>query len=145
MYPSPRIPVRPSAPTSSRQSGRAAPTMTPWSVAARRRPIFTSPGRRLASALALAEDLAEARGAAACRAEEAAIDHVTCRLPVCGGGRLKTHYDSIAKALETIATGLLSAALESVTRPKLMVRPRRTTRASASTSDDITARMKCVV
>ena len=54
-------------------------------------------------------------------------------------------YDSIAKALETIATGLLSDALESVTRPKLMVRPRRTTRASASTSDDITARMKCVV
>ena len=39
---------------------------------------------------------------------------------------------SIAKALETIATGLLSVALDSVTRPKLMVRPRRTMRASAS-------------
>ena len=52
---------------------------------------------------------------------------------------------SIANALETIATALLSAALESVTRPKLIVRPRRTTRASASTSDDATARMKCVV
>jgi hypothetical protein len=62
------------------------------------------------------------------------------RLPMQGG----TH-DSIANALETIATGLLSAAESSVTRPKLMVRPRRTTRASASTSDDITARMKCVV
>jgi hypothetical protein len=51
---------------------------------------------------------------------------------------------SIAKALETIATGLLSAALDRVTRPKLMVRPRRTTRASASTSGDVTAGMKCV-
>src|SRR5712664_3731333 len=55
------------------------------------------------------------------------------------------HSHSIAKALETIATGLLSPALDKVTRPKLMVRPRRTTRASASTSDDVTARMKCVV
>src|SRR2546430_14962686 len=119
MYPSPRIPVRPSAPTSSRQGGRAAPTMTSWSIAARRRPIFTSPGRRLASALALAEDLAEARGAAACRAEEAAIDHVTCRLPVCGGGRLKTHYDNIAKALETIASVLVTAGPCSVSRSKL--------------------------
>ena len=52
---------------------------------------------------------------------------------------------SIAKALDTIATGLLSEALNSVTRPKLMVRPSRTTRASASTSDEVTARMKCVV
>ena len=53
---------------------------------------------------------------------------------------------SIANALETIATGLLlSVAETSVTRPKLMVRPRLTTRASASTSEDITARMKCVV
>ena len=52
---------------------------------------------------------------------------------------------SIAKALETIATGLLSDALDKVTRPKLMVRPTRTTRASASTSDEVTARMKCVV
>ena len=52
---------------------------------------------------------------------------------------------SIAKALETIATGLRSAALDSVTRPKLMVRPSRTTRASASTSEAVTARMKCVV
>src|SRR5207302_7593415 len=104
----PRLPVRPRAPTSSRQSGRAAPMMTSWSIAARRPPILTSPGRPLASALALAEDLAEAKGAAACRAGEAAIDHVAYRLPVWGGGRLKTHYDSIAKALETIATGLLS-------------------------------------
>src|SRR5580698_394167 len=52
---------------------------------------------------------------------------------------------SIANALETIATGLLSVALNSVTRPKLMVRPSRTTRASASTSDCVTARMKWVV
>ena len=52
---------------------------------------------------------------------------------------------NIAKALVTIATGLLSVALDKVTRPKLMVRPRRTTRASASTSDEVTARMKCVV
>src|SRR3954447_24092530 len=52
---------------------------------------------------------------------------------------------SIANALDTIATGLLSAALVSVTRPKLMVRPSRTTRASASTSDDATAFRKCVV
>ena len=58
--------------------------------------------------------------------------------------RSKTNY-SIANALETIATGLLSVALVSVTRPKLMVRPRRTTRASASTSEAVTARMKCVV
>ena len=54
-------------------------------------------------------------------------------------------YGNIAKALETIATGLLSVALDSVTRPKLMVRPSRTTRASATTSDRVTARMKCVV
>lgn len=54
-------------------------------------------------------------------------------------------FYSIAKALETIATGLLSVAPSSVTRPKLMVRPRRTTRASASTSEAETARMKCVV
>jgi len=60
--------------------------------------------------------------------------------------RLVTLQDgSIAKALETIATGLLSVAEESVTRPKLMVRPSRTTRASASTSEAVTARMKCVV
>jgi hypothetical protein len=52
---------------------------------------------------------------------------------------------SIANALETIAIGLLSVAERSVTRPKLMVRPRRTTRASASTSEADTARMKCVV
>jgi hypothetical protein len=52
---------------------------------------------------------------------------------------------SIAKTLETIATGLLSAALDRVTRPKPMVRPSRTTRASASTSDEVMARMKCVV
>ena len=52
---------------------------------------------------------------------------------------------SIAKALDTIATGLLSVADSSVTRPKLMVRPSRTTLASASTSEDETARMKCVV
>ena len=52
---------------------------------------------------------------------------------------------NIANALDTIATGLLSAALESVTRPKLMVRPRRTTRASASRSEADAARMKCVV
>jgi hypothetical protein len=52
---------------------------------------------------------------------------------------------NIANALETIATGLLSVAERSVTRPKLMVRPRRTTRASASTSEAETARMKCVV
>jgi len=44
-------------------------------------------------------------------------------------------FHSIAKALETIATGLLSRAFESVTRPKLMVRPSLTTRASASTYD----------
>ena len=37
---------------------------------------------------------------------------------------------SIANALDTIATGLLSPALDKVTRPKLMVRPRRTTRAA---------------
>ncbi len=48
---------------------------------------------------------------------------------------LSVQDGSIAKALETIATGLLSLALESVTRPKLMVRPSRTTRASASTSE----------
>ena len=42
---------------------------------------------------------------------------------------------SIATALETIATGLLSVALDKVTRAKLMVRPRRTARASASTDD----------
>ena len=52
---------------------------------------------------------------------------------------------NIANALETIATGLLSVADRSVTRPKLMVRPRRTTRASASTSEAETARMKCMV
>jgi len=52
---------------------------------------------------------------------------------------------SIAKALDTIATGLLSRALSRVTRPKLMVRPSRTTRASASTSADTTALRKCVV
>ena len=62
--------------------------------------------------------------------------------PVC---RSAANAYSIAKALETIATGLLSDALESVTRPKLMVRPSRTMRASASTSEDATARMKCVV
>ena len=59
------------------------------------------------------------------------------------GRRLRDY--SIANALETIATGLLSVAESSVTRPKLMVRPRRTTRASASTSEAETARMKCVV
>ena len=48
-------------------------------------------------------------------------------------------------ALDTIATCLLSVAESRVTRPKLMVRPSRTTRASASTSDAETARMKCVV
>ncbi len=42
---------------------------------------------------------------------------------------------SIANALDTIATGLLSVAESSVTRPKLMVRPSLTTRASASTSE----------
>ena len=52
---------------------------------------------------------------------------------------------SIAKALEAIATGLLSVAPRSVTRPKLIVRPRRTSRASANTSDWEMARMKCVV
>lgn len=52
---------------------------------------------------------------------------------------------SIANALDTIATCLLSVAESRVTRPKLMVRPSRTTRASASTSDEETARMKCVV
>ncbi len=52
---------------------------------------------------------------------------------------------SIANALETIATGLLSVALDRVTRPKLMVRPIRTTRASASTSDAVAGRMKCEV
>jgi hypothetical protein len=52
---------------------------------------------------------------------------------------------SIAKALDTIATGLVSVAPNKVTRPKLMVRPKRTTRASASTSEEVTARMKCVV
>ena len=35
---------------------------------------------------------------------------------------LQFHYN-IANALETIATGLLSVADSSVTRPKLMVRP----------------------
>src|SRR6478736_1059828 len=41
---------------------------------------------------------------------------------------------------------IVTAADESsVTRPKLMVRPSRTTRASASTSEEDTARMKCVV
>ncbi len=40
------------------------------------------------------------------------------------------------KRSSTIATGLWSAALDKVTRPKLMVRPSRTTRASASTSDE---------
>ena len=55
------------------------------------------------------------------------------------------HPHSIANALATIATGLLSVALKSVTRPKLMVRPSRTTRASASTSAAVTARMKWVV
>jgi hypothetical protein len=72
--------------------------------------------------------------------------------PVIDGGHvanaplptLQFHY-SIANALETMATGVLSVADSSVTRPKLMVRPRRTTRASASTSEAATARMKCVV
>jgi len=53
--------------------------------------------------------------------------------------------NDIAKALEAIATGLLSVAPRSVTRPKLIVRPRRTSRASANTSDWEMARMKCVV
>jgi hypothetical protein len=60
-------------------------------------------------------------------------------------GRSPGRSQSIAKALDTIATGLLSVALNRVTRPKLMVRPSRTTRASASTSDCATARMKWVV
>src|ERR1041385_7336992 len=51
----------------------------------------------------------------------------------------------MTKALDTIATGLLSAALSSVTRPKLMVRPSRTTRASASPSEEASAFRKCVV
>src|SRR4030088_3292728 len=50
---------------------------------------------------------------------------------------------SIVNALETIAPGLLSPALDRVMRPKLMVRPMRTTRASASTSEAVAARMKC--
>ena len=52
---------------------------------------------------------------------------------------------SFGRVTLSIATGLLSVAFNSVTRPKLMVRPRRTTRASASTSDVVTARMKWVV
>lgn len=58
---------------------------------------------------------------------------------------LRSMPHSMAKALDTIATGLLSLALSNVTRPKLMVRPSLTTRASASTSDDATAFRKCVV
>lgn len=61
------------------------------------------------------------------------------------GSRFLDHPGNIANALDTIATGLLSLADSSVTRPKLMVRPSRTTRASASTSDEETARMKWVV
>lgn len=51
---------------------------------------------------------------------------------------------SIAYALETMPTGLLSAALDSITRPKLVVRPIRTMRASASTSK-LTGRRKWMV
>jgi hypothetical protein len=70
----------------------------------------------------------------------------TMMVPVRAGAAFdRNRYGNIAKALETIATGLLSVALNNVTRPKLMVRPSRTTRASASTSDFVTARMKCVV
>ena len=65
--------------------------------------------------------------------------------PIVGTARVASATGNIANALDTIATGLLSAAESSVTRPKLMVRPSRTTRASASTSDEDTARMKCVV
>jgi phage baseplate assembly protein W len=61
------------------------------------------------------------------------------------GARHRRYSCSIAKALDTIATGLSSAALSRVTRPKLMVRPSRTTLASASTSELATARMKWVV
>ena len=46
--------------------------------------------------------------------------------------------------LETIPTGRLSVALESVTRPKVVVRPTRMMRASASTSK-FTGRRKCMV
>src|SRR5437016_567847 len=80
---------------------------------------------------------------------DALISEPRCT-PHDGGLRFASPPDSlrdysIANALETIATGLLSVAESSVTRPKLMVRPRRTTRASASTSEAETARMKCVV
>ena len=40
--------------------------------------------------------------------------------------REDAEFYSMAKALDTIATGLLSVALDSVTRPKVMVRPSRT-------------------
>ena len=80
--------------------------------------------------LTMAQRLTRKRGSSAC----------DDRLP-----RPAAWFHSIANALVTIATGLLSAALDSVTRPKLMVRPSRTTRASATTSDAVAARMKCVV
>jgi hypothetical protein len=57
----------------------------------------------------------------------------------CGSRRALT---ASQRALLTIATGLLSVALDKVTRPKLMVRPRRTTRASASAAADVTARIR---
>jgi hypothetical protein len=64
------------------------------------------------------------------------------KLSYCG---VLLYPGNIANALDTIATGLLSVAESSVTRPKLIVRPSRTTFASASTSDEATGRMKCVV
>ena len=51
---------------------------------------------------------------------------------------------SIEEALATIPTGRLSEAPSSMTRPKLVLRPMRTTRASATTSK-LTGRRKCVV
>ena len=47
--------------------------------------------------------------------------------------------------METIATGLPSAAPDSITWPNAIVLPSRTIRASASTSDAIAGRMKWVV
>jgi len=51
----------------------------------------------------------------------------------------------LQKALLTIATGLLSVALDKVTTAKAHGAPEANHRASASTSAEVTARMKCVV
>src|SRR6266568_477807 len=100
-------------------------TTTLKSTAVRRRLTIINPRRDppLASAWASAVSEGVATVAAAIRADRGADTD-------CGTGGTLT---ASQRALETIATGLLSVAPDKVTRPKLMVRPRRTTRASAST------------